>query len=161
MDINIVQILFQLINFSVVVGAVSYLLYKPVLKILEERTSRIEQAQKAAQETLEEKERINKLEKAVIKAADKKAAEIVDAARQTAKEIEAAAVIKAKSQANKEIEKARLDWESEKSQLIQEIQSEYVASVIATAGKVLAADLDSKKHTALIDSQLTDLLKKI
>jgi F-type H+-transporting ATPase subunit b len=161
MDINIVQILFQLINFSVVVGAVSYLLYKPVLKILEERTSRIEQAQKAAQETLEEKERINKLEKAVIKAADKKAAEIVDAARQTAKEIEAAAVIKAKSQANKEIEKARLDWDSEKSQLIQEIQSEYVASVIATAGKVLAADLDSKKHTALIDSQLTDLLKKI
>lgn len=161
MDINIVQILFQLINFSVVVGAVSYLLYKPVLKILEERTSRIEEAQKAARETLEEKERINKLEKAVIKAADKKAAEIVDAARQTAKETEAAAVLKAKSQANKEIEKARLGWESEKSQLMQEIQSEYVASVVAAAGKVLAADLDSKKHSALIDSQLTDLLKKI
>jgi len=161
MDINFLQILFQFINFSVVVGAVSYLLYKPVLKILEERTSRIEEAQKAARETLEEKERINKLEKAVIRSADKKAAEIVDAARQTAKETETAAIVKAKVQAEKEIEKARAGWESEKSQLKQELKSEYITSVVATASKVLAADLDAKKHSALIDSQLTDLLKKI
>jgi F-type H+-transporting ATPase subunit b len=161
MDINFLQILFQFINFSVVVGAVSYLLYKPVLKILEERTSRIEEAQKAARETLEEKERINKLEKAVIRSADKKAAEIVDAARQTAKETEAAAIVKAKTQADKEIEKARVGWESEKSQLKQEIKSEYITSVVATASKVLAADLDAKKHSTLIDAQLTDLLKKI
>jgi F-type H+-transporting ATPase subunit b len=161
MDINIIQILFQIVNFSVVVGAVSYLLYKPVLKILEERTNRIEEAQNAAKKTIEEKERLSAYEKEVILEAEKKASEIVDEARKAEKRTKLEAVESAKKQAALEIEKSKQSWETEKSQLKKEIRIEYINSVIATTKKILAVDLDSKKHAQLIDSQLADLLKKI
>ena len=41
MDIQLPQIIYQLVNFGVVFGAVTYLLYKPVQKILDERSKRI------------------------------------------------------------------------------------------------------------------------
>ena len=161
MDINLPQILFQLINFSVVVGAVSYLLYKPVLKILEERANRIEEAQAAARKTIEEKERLNEVEKNVIRKAEKQAAKIVDDARKAAKEAEATSLKKAKDQAKKEIAKAQADWESERKKYIQQIRSEYTAAVISSAGKVLGAELDKKKHEKLISDQLKSAITKI
>jgi len=161
MDIQLPQILFQLINFSVVVGALTYLLYKPVLKILEERASRIEEAQKAARTTLQEKERLAEVEKDIVRNAEKKAAQIVEQARLAAKETEAASLEKAKIQAQKEVEKAKNEWESEKKKHLQTMQNEFTSSVIATAGKVLAAELDEKKHSKLIDDQIAQLLKQI
>jgi len=38
MDIQLPQIIFQIVNFGVVVGALTYLLYKPVKKMLDERS---------------------------------------------------------------------------------------------------------------------------
>lgn len=161
MDINLPQILFQLINFSVVVGAVSYLLYKPVLKILEERASRIEEAQAAARTTIEEKERLDKVEKNVIRRAEKQAAKIVEDARKAAKEAEAASLKKAKEQAKKEIAKAEANWESERTKYIEQIRAEYTAAVISSAEKVLGAELDKKKHEKLISDQLKFAITKI
>lgn len=161
MDINVTQILFQLINFSVVVGAVSYLLYKPVLKVLEERSLRIEEAQKAAKKTIQEKERIAQIEKKTLKEADKKAAKIVEDARKSAKQTEAQAIKKAKELAEKEREKSLSTWETEKKQLIKEIKAEYTASIIAATKKVITADLDVKKHQKIIDEQLSKLVAKL
>ena len=41
MDIQLPQIIFQLVNFGVVFGAIVYLLYKPTQKILDERAKRV------------------------------------------------------------------------------------------------------------------------
>ena len=49
MEIDISQILFQIVNFSVVLAALTFLLYKPIFKMFLERAKRIEEGQKAAQ----------------------------------------------------------------------------------------------------------------
>jgi len=161
MEIELSQIIFQLINFSVVVGAVTYLLYKPVLKILEERTNRVEEAQKAATQTLAEKDRIAEAEKKTIKSTEKKAAQILDEARESAKETQKELLAAAKEQSQKVIEKAKQEWEEEKQQHLKTIRAEFAKAVVAASQKVLQAEIDTKKQESIIDQQLKELVARL
>ena len=161
MDIQLPQIIFQIINFSVVMGALTYFLYKPVLKVLEERQKRVEEAQRAAEESITEKNRISELEKEVIAKAEKEAAAILDKARENAKASESEILAAAKKQAKAEIEKMTISWEEEKKQHLTDMKNEFISTVITTAEKVVGESLDSKKHQKLIDAQLKSLLETI
>lgn len=161
MDIQVSQIIFQLINFTVVVGGVSYLLHKPILKILEERASRIEAAQKAARETLLERERISGEEAKVLGKAREEAAAIVAKSRQTAKEIEAEATKVGADKAKQAVAKAKEEWQQEKAAQLASMKAMFVDAVVASAAKVISSHLDAKKHQQVIDQELDSLLKKI
>jgi F-type H+-transporting ATPase subunit b len=161
MDIQLPQIIFQIINFSVVMGALTYLLYKPLLKVLEERQKRVEEAQRAAEESLRERNRISELEKEVINTAEQKAADILEKARENAKAAEKDLLAKAKQQAEAEIDKMTLSWEEEKKQHLTDMKNEFVSTVVTTAEKVLGEKLDAKKQEKLIDTQLKTLLETI
>jgi F-type H+-transporting ATPase subunit b len=160
MDIQLPQIIFQIINFSVVMGALSYFLYKPVLKVLAERSDRIEEAQKAAEQSIKEKERIAELEKQITNAAEKQAAEILDKARQSAKSSEKDLMITAKKKADDEIKRLVSSWQDEKKQHLADMKLEFVQAVITTSEKV-AGSFDAKKQQQLIDDELKNLLKSI
>jgi F-type H+-transporting ATPase subunit b len=161
MDIQLPQIIFQIINFSVVMGALTYFLYKPVLKVLEERQKRVEEAQRAAEESITEKNRISELEKEVIAKAEQNAAEILEKARENAKDSEKDILATAKKQAKAEIEKMTISWEEEKKQHLTDMKNEFVSTVVTTAEKVVGESLDAKKHQKLIDTQLKSLLETI
>lgn len=161
MDIQLPQIIFQIINFSVVMGALTYLLYKPVLKVLEERQKRVEEAQRAAEESLRERDRISDLEKEVIAKAEQKASEILEKARENAKAAEKEMMAKAKEQAAAEIDKMTISWEEEKKQHLTDMKNEFVSTVMTTAEKVVGDSLDAKKHQKLIDAQLKTLLETL
>ncbi len=160
MNINIWQILFQIINFGVVAGALSFLMFKPIRKMLEERSDRIEQAQKAAELTLAEKKQLDELKKKAQKAAEKEAATLVD---QMSEEIAAkrkALLAEAKKEAAKEIEKMRESFAAEKESMVEGMKKEFADAVVATAEKVVSS-LDKKAHAKLIDSELKELLQHI
>lgn len=161
MDIQLPQIIFQIINFSVVMGALTYLLYKPVLKVLEERQKRIEEAQKAAEESIRERDRIAQIEQEVTNKAEQKASEILEKARENAKAAEKELLVKARQQAEAEIEKLTANWQEEKKQHLTDMKHEFVSTVITTAEKVVAESLDAKKHQKLIETELDSLLKLI
>jgi len=160
MDIQLPQILFQIINFSVVMGALTYLLYKPVLKVLEERRDRVEEGQKAAEKSIKENERLVDLEKDITGKAEKKAAEILESARESAKSNEKELMVEAKKKADAEVKKLVANWQEEKKLHVTDMKREFVAAVVTTAEKV-AGKFDAKKHQELIDTELRNLLKSI
>ena len=161
MNILFPQILFQIINFSIVVGALTALLYRPILKILEERSKKIEEAQKAAQETLSEKNRLAELEKKILEKAEKEALEIIEKARQTAKKTELEALTLAQVKSESQLEKLKENWVDEKKQHLVDMKREFLEAVIATAQKLVGGSLDTKKHQQLIQDQLGQLLKTL
>ncbi|HEX7018138.1 MAG TPA: hypothetical protein VF209_04495 [Patescibacteria group bacterium] len=161
MDIQLPQILFQIVNFGVVLGALTYLLYRPILKVLEERAEKIAEAQKAAEQTLAEKAQMDKKSDEAKQKARQEAAAIIEEARETALKMEAEAMKKAKAKAAATLETAREEWLSEKKQHLADMKKEFVSAVRATAEKVIATELSGKKHEALISQELETLLKNI
>lgn len=159
MDIQLPQILFQIINFSVVAGALSYFLYRPILKILDERSKKIEEAQKAAEASLSEKNRLTEVEKAIVHKAEQQAAEVLEKARLNAKKLEQEAADNAAKKAQAQLEKSKTSWEEEKKQHLADMRREFVPAVMAASSKVIEAEIDSKKHQKLLDAELEKLLK--
>jgi len=161
MEIQVSQILFQAINFFVVFGALTYLLVKPIVKILDQRAQRVADGQKAAAESLIEKDQIDAYKAKVKKATDKKAAEALDEAKLRAKDKEKELIIEAKDKTKAEIEKMKADWKIEVKKQESKMKKEFEVAVLKAAEKVIGKSLDAKKHAAIIDSELDALLKAI
>lgn len=161
MKIQLTQILFQIINFSVVVGALSYLLYNPILKVLDERKKKIEAAQKKAEEIETEKANLDKTIQTTQREAEKKAAQILDEAREAAQAQSKKSLAEAKKKAQKEIETLKANWADEKAAEMKSMKKDFSDAVMNVTQKVLGKSLDSKAQTKLIDEELDKLLKSI
>lgn len=161
MDIQLPQILFQIVNFGVVMGALTYLLYKPVQKIFSERTDRIAKAQKAAEETISEKNKLGDYTKKVKKEAEKKAKTILDEASQAASEHKQQVVAATKEKARTELEKLQKGWSERKTQLLRQTKQEMVEAVITVSEKIIAKKLDKGTHSKMIDAELKIILASL
>lgn len=162
MDINLSQIFFQIVNFSVVVGALTILLYKPILKIFEERARRIEEGLKAAVESVKKQEEIDELKKEAKKTIAKEKAAILKEAHTQADEVKAVLLNDAKTEAQELIVKMKADWDNEQQNMLKQSRSQMVEAVIQTAEKVLSEKLSAdKKQKELIDTQLDSILKSL
>lgn len=160
MDIQLPQILFQIVNFSVVAGALTYLLYKPVTKIFEERAERIESGLKAAEENLAERNKVEEYRKKVKKEAEKQAMTILDEAKVNAEERGKQILSEAKQQAETQRVKLMEDWQGEKGQMMQHLRQDMVDAVITTTKKVIGS-LDAKAHAKLIDQEIDAIIKTL
>lgn len=161
MDINTTQILFQLINFSVVLGGLTYLLYRPILGIFEERAKRVSQGQAAAQKALNFQAEIEELKKQAADEAKAQKTQVLKEARAQAKK-QAAQIVSGAQQEAKELKAAaQKEWKAELAKLrksqSQEIADLAVAVYTATHGKLV----DTKTASKVIDTELAALLKTI
>lgn len=161
MDIQLTQILFQIINFSVVIGALTFLLYKPVLKIFDERAKRIEEGQKAAAEAIKTSEGLEKEKKKMESSLKKDRAKVLNEAQEQAKKKASDVLAKARKEAKEEHAKLLSGWEREKAQLLKEAKADMADAVIAVSAKVIGESLDSKAQQKLIDTELTSIIKSI
>ena len=161
MNIQLTQILFQLLNVGVVIGALNYFLYKPVLKVFDERARRIAEGQKAAQEAIEQRENIDEMKRNVQKALKKEKADALKVAHTEAEESRERLLMEAREEAQREIAKLRAEWEREREQLMSQTKEDMVRAVIQTTEKVVGDQLTVKKQEQLIDSELSVILKQI
>jgi len=84
MDIKLNLILFQVVNFGVVFGALVYFLYKPVVKLLDARAKKTADAEKAAAETLKEREETEVIKTKTKAQAEKEAAKLLEKTKEQA-----------------------------------------------------------------------------
>lgn len=161
MNIQLPQIIFQIINFSVVLGALSYLLYKPILKILDERSERIQEAQKAAAKTLEEQAKIEQTTKSTKQKAERDAQDILNEAK-TAATAQKQEILKgAQAEAEQMLAKMKKEWQAEKSKLASEMKQEFAEAVLTVSEKVIGKSIDKKTHQALIDDGIQAIVKSL
>lgn len=161
MDIQITQILFQAINFSVVLGALTFLLYKPVLKMFDERSQKIAEGQKAAEAAIKDKEELEEVRTKMESDLKKERAKVLKQAQEEAKQKAADIVATAKKEAKAEKAKLVETWEKEKAALLDEAKQDMADAVIAVSAKVIGKSLDVKAQSKLIDSELATILKSL
>ncbi|OGJ22398.1 MAG: hypothetical protein A2804_00585 [Candidatus Pacebacteria bacterium RIFCSPHIGHO2_01_FULL_46_10] len=157
MDIKLDQILFQMVNFGVVFGAIVFLVYKPVIKVLDERAKKIHDADRAAEESLKEKDAIDELKKKEKVRAEKESAKMMEKAREQATELKKELTEKARVEIKLDKEKAVKSWELEKKGEHAAMRKEFVDAVYAVTEKVVGKAVDKKAHASLIDKGLKEL----
>jgi F-type H+-transporting ATPase subunit b len=161
MEIELPQIIFQMINFGVVLFVLNRFLYRPVLKMLEERRQKVEAAAKAAEETLKEKSSLDERKEEILKKAKKEAAGILAQAKADAAEMLRDTESQAKADQEARRSKFDADLKSMKAAAIKDQAKEIKAAALLIAEKVIGSELDSKKQSKLIDQELDTIVESL
>ncbi len=160
LGIEPVMLLTQVINFLVLVILLTKFLYKPILKLIDERRKKIEEGLQLAQEMkLKEEELLKEKEKVLDKAKDE-GQELIEECKERGRKLENEIVILANEEAKGLKEKARKEIEQERAKLWEELEKQMLEVASAMAKTVVMGLLDKKGQLQLIDKKLEKLEKE-
>lgn len=135
--IDVKLIIIQIINFVLLVGALSYFLYKPVLKILNDREEKIAQGIKDAEAAAEAKASADKEKQTILGSAHKEAEVVATNAKTYADEKAAQIVAEAQTKAEGVVKSAESKGEEIKVQARKESEAEIAKLAVLATEKVL------------------------
>ena len=144
--------LLTIIAVFVLFIALSYLLFNPARKFMQDRQNKIAgelDHAKTAQEDADYEARLANV--------DKEADEILSAARAKALANEADIVAKAREEASRIIAHAHVEAELEKKKAADEIKQEMVGLAMDAAGKFVRVSMDDRTKNALIEETLAEI----
>lgn len=159
MDIQPIQILLQIANFSILMFVLVKFLYQPLTKVLDQRSQKIEEGMVAAEKNIKEAGKMEETVKEEISKARKEAAKITAEARKNAETDAQAILDKAKAEAKKAIQKERQAFEATMKEEEQKLQAKLADLVTQTTAQLLRGTLAEKDQKAIIAAQLKQLKK--
>ena len=154
--INLPVLIAQTVNFVVLLVILRLVLYKPVLRMLDERRERIREGLSAAERGREQAEQANRDAQAHIDAARREGQQIVAQAQQVAQRLQEDARQQAQRQGEAMLERARSEIQLERDAAIAELRREFADLTIAAAEKVIGQSLDRAAHRRLIEQALAE-----
>lgn len=143
-------LLWQVINFALLLGLLRLFAYKPVLKILESRRQKVAESLRTADELAVAKIALEQRVKEVVQEAHAKSQQIITASEQRAKALVAAAEATAQQKAAEILKHAEVQLQQEVTMVRQELKRETVQLVALATGKLLNEKLDAAKDEQLI-----------
>ena len=159
MEIQLGQLILQIINFGLLLVILTKFLYRPIIKLLEDRNKTIAAGLKAAETSLKEKETITQLKQAELLKAEQGAAEILESARKKAVLTGKLLLDEAKTAAQVEVQKEyRLLEEKLKSER-RDLHRQVADLVVDTTKRVLEGALNKNHQRLIIASQIDELQK--
>lgn len=147
MGINGPFLISQIVNFLVMFGLLSILLWKPAKKRLDDRQAMLQKQVEDAEAAAQEREKIGLEREQALAEAKKEADKIIAQAQDRVGSIKA----DAEEQAREIIKKAREDAKQEEHNLLKGVRDQVGVLAIAAAQKLLGAALDESRQKALVD----------
>ncbi len=162
LGISLPTLVAQIINFVLLFGLLYLVAYKPIMRMLDERSNRVKESMEQTESIREQAERAEEEAKERIEAASKEGQELVAKAVRTGEEVRQKAQQEAKPEAEALIARARLEIQRERDEAIGELRQEFTDLTITAAEKVIEQSLDKEAHRKLIDKVLeeSETLKK-
>lgn len=146
----------QLISFLILLGLLTLFGYKPMRKMLDERSQRIKESIDKAEATKKEYEQAEATIQKQLEEARKKSQDIIAQATQLGDKIKEEARKAAKKETEDIYAQAHLQLAKEQDKAISELRQEFVDTVILATEKVISETLNEEKHRNLIEKILEE-----
>jgi len=156
LGINLPVLVSQIINFVILFGLLYLVAYKPIMRMLDERSRKIKESMEQTEFIKEQAERAEEEVKKQLEAASKQGQEVIARAMRTGEEIRQKAQQEAKQDAEALITRAGMEIQRERNEAIDELRKEFADLTILAAGKVIDRSLDKEAHRQLIDKVLAE-----
>jgi F-type H+-transporting ATPase subunit b len=156
LGINMPVLLAQIINFIILFGLLYLVAYKPIMRMLDERSRKIKESMEQTEYIKQQAEHAEEEAAKRIEAAAKEGQEAVARAVRTGEEVKQEAQQQAKREAEVLIGRARAEIQRERDEAIDQLRKEFSDITILAAGKVIDRTLDKKAHREIIDKVLKE-----
>ena len=156
LGINLSSFIAQLVNFLILFLLLSVLAYKPILKMMDERSRRIKESLELAEGAKVQAEKAQEEFKLQIAEASKQGQLVIERAAKTGDEIRERAKVDAQAEAEALISRAKADIRRERDEVIDDLRREFADLTVLAAGKVIGQTLDKTAHRDMINQVLEE-----
>ena len=156
LGINASTLIAQVINLVILFGLLYLVAYKPIMRMMDERSGKIKESMENTERIKEQAERAEVEASRRIEEAAKEGQEAIARAMRTGEEVRQEAQQKAKGEAEALITRARAEIQRERDEAIEQLRGSFADITIQAAGKVIDRTLDKKAHRDIIDKVLKE-----
>lgn len=141
----------QIVNFLILMGALTYFLYKPLVAMLEKRRAKIAESLENAERIGKDMKRVETESARLIGAARAEAQRVVDQAHAQAEKLREETLVNTRSEVAAIIAQSKLQIEAERDQLMRAVRASAAELVTAAAEKVIGEKLTAERDRALVE----------
>ncbi len=156
LGINLPTLLAQIVNFLILLGLLYLVAYKPILRIIDQRSAKIKESLELAELNKDRAVRAEEEVKAQLETARKEGQSIIVQASQIGERVKEEAKLGARQEAETLIARARGEIQRERDEAIYELRKEFIDIAILAAEKVINESLDKERHRRLIEETLEE-----
>jgi len=156
LGINASTLIAQVVNVVILFGLLYLVAYKPIMRMMDERSNKIKESMDNTELIKQQAERAEVEAAKRIEEAAKEGQEAIARAMRTGEEVREGAQQKAKSEGEALIARARAEIQRERDEAIDQLRGEFADITIQAAGKVIDSTLDKKAHRDIIDKVLKE-----
>jgi len=156
LGINLPVLVAQIINVAILLGLLYLVAYKPIMRVLDERSRKVKESMEQADAIKEQAAHAEEEVKKQLEVAGRAGQERKGQALQGGAEGKQKAQQEARQEAETLIARARTEIQRERDEAIDELRKEFADLTILAAGKVIDRSLDKKAHRQLIDKVLKE-----
>ena len=156
LGINLPTLVAQIVNFIILFGLLYLVAYKPIMRMLDERSRRVKESMEQTEYIKEQAERAEDEAGKRIEQAGKEGEGVIARAAKAGEELRQKAQQQAEGDAEALVARARGEIQRERNDAVDELRREFADLTIKAAEKVIDRSLDKKAHRELIDDVLKE-----
>lgn len=156
-SVNPGLIIWTIVTFLVLVFVLGKWGWKPIIKALEGRESRIHNALSEADKAHAEARELREQYDDLVARAEVESREIIQRGRETADQLRREMENDTRAEAGRILEQARNDIRSAKEAALREIRDTVADLATEAAGKIVQENLDADRHRSMVD----DLIERL
>jgi F-type H+-transporting ATPase subunit b len=156
LGVNLPLLVVFVVNFIILFVLLRLFLYKPVLKMLDERAKRTAEAMEQAEATKKEYEQARVEVQKQIEKGRQEGQAIIAQAMQVGERLKEESRQEATKQAQVIVDRTRSELEAERGKIVEVLRREFADIAISAAEKVIKETLDKEKHRKLIEETLQE-----
>ncbi|OIO52788.1 ATP synthase F0 subunit B [Candidatus Uhrbacteria bacterium CG_4_10_14_0_8_um_filter_58_22] len=144
----------QLVNFGLVLLVVWRFVYRPLMKVMDERSGKIERGLKDAEESKALRELADIEKQKLIVEARRQAKEIMETTEADAKSRQEEVAVKTRTEVERIVTDGKRRLRDEQEAMLKEAKAEISGLVIAATEKILREKIDPKRDLKLIETAI-------
>ena len=155
LGISLPGLLAQLIGFTILLIVLRLIAFKPVMRMMDERSARIREGLEAAEKMRDQATQADAAVQKRLEEARQEGQGLIGQSQQIASRIQEEARQQARTEGDALLARARSEIALERDEAIAQIRREFADLTITAAEKVIGQSLDRKAHERLIEEVLT------
>ena len=155
--VDVWKLLFQVVNFLLLLWLLNRFLFKSVLARLDERQGRIQKGLEDAESAARDRELARAEREAAVAEARKEAAEMIARANKIAEDTRNEILTDARTEAEKVTTRAREEIVAEKDRAMAELRSHVADLALEAAGRLIRTEMDGATQRRLVEEFLAEV----
>lgn len=156
LGVSLVSVGWHALNFLLLMYLLNRFMYRPILKMLDDRSGRIRDSLAQAENVREQTTRLEQESRSILDEARREGQQLMVNARTNADRIVTEATTRAQQEADHIVQRATAELQREREQTFQELRAQVADLTVTAAGQLIRRSLDDAAHRDLVREFLAD-----